>query len=421
MRSTSTSSFPPTTGIRWFNVFILTATPAVAIYGLLTKPCRRDTLLFSAAYYVFTMLGITAGYHRLWSHRSYKGSQPLQVFLLSGGASAVQGSCYWWARAHRSHHRYTDTDLDPYNAKRGLLWTHLGWMVFRSAVRSGAADITDLRRDALVQFQHRHYFLWAAVFGYILPAVVPGALWGDWAGGVCFSAALRLTIAHHSTFCINSLAHHLGSAPYDDARTPRDHLLSALLTMGEGYHNFHHQFPMDYRNAFYWYQYDPTKWFIAVCAWVGCAGNLRVFPGNEIRKGVLAMKLKELKREQDGLVWPKSIEELPVVDWEQFREESKRKQLMLVSGFIHDVSSFLDEHPGGRLHLTSYIGKDASAAFFGGVYNHSNAAHNLLSTLRVGILSGGLEVVPEHAIPPAQRMLITETKAPIYPQPRSSP
>lgn len=79
-----------------------------------------------------------------------------------------------------------------------------------------------------------------------------------------------------STFCVNSLAHWLGETPFDDKHTPRDHLVTALVTIGEGYHNFHHQFPMDYRNAIRWYQYDPTKWFIWVCQQLGLASHLKV-------------------------------------------------------------------------------------------------------------------------------------------------
>ena len=86
--------------------------------------------------------------------------------------------------------------------------------------------------------------------------------------------------------------------------------------MGEGYHNFHHQFPMDYRNAIRWYQFDPTKWFIAACARLRLASNLRVFPANEIRKGALSMRLKRLKRDQDAIHWPPQVDELPVVSWE---------------------------------------------------------------------------------------------------------
>lgn len=408
-----TQKFPETNGIRWFNVAVLTLTPAVAYYGLLRAPCYRETVTFSVGYYLFSMLGITAGYHRLWSHRSYNASFPLQYFLLAGGTSAVQGSCYWWARAHRAHHRHTDTDLDPYNSNRGLLWTHIGWMIFKSNLRSGPADISDLRHDPLIQWQHRHYFVLLATFGIVLPAVIPGLLWNDWLGGICFAFALRLTIAHHSTFCINSVAHWLGSTPYDDVLSPRDHFFSAMLTMGEGYHNFHHQFPMDYRNAFHWYQYDPTKWFIALCGMLGLASHLRVFPRNEIAKGALAMQLKELKKIQDSLAWPKTPENLPIVTWETFQRESKSRTLILISGFIHDVSSFLDHHPGGRSHLETNSGKEMTASFFGGVYSHSNAAHNLLSMMRVGVLAGGVESVSHHGFPATQHLFIAQWTAPV--------
>ncbi|KAJ3982466.1 delta 9-fatty acid desaturase protein [Lentinula detonsa] len=406
--STYTEKFPAITGFRWFNIAVLVITPSVALAGVWLVAFRSKTMWFSILHYVFTMLGITAGYHRLWSHRAYTASLPLQWFLIIGGTSAVQGSCYWWARAHRSHHRHTDTDLDPYDSNRGLLWTHIGWMIFKTNLRSGTADISDLKKDPLIQFQHRQYLLLTILFGIIVPWIVPGLFWGDWWGGFCFAAALRLTVAHHSTFCINSIAHYLGSTPYDDRLTPRDHLLSALLTMGEGYHNFHHQFPMDYRNAYLWYQYDPTKWFIALCKIVGFAKNLQRFPSNEIQKGALTMQLKALKKTQDSVKWPAPVEELPVVGWETFQEESKSRTLILVSGFIHDVSSFIEQHPGGPYLLSKNSGHDMTASFFGGFYAHSNAAHNLLTMMRVGILAGGVEMPAERAIPPSQQLYIAE-------------
>ncbi|KAG1816256.1 hypothetical protein EV424DRAFT_1410607 [Suillus variegatus] len=398
--------FPTITGIRWFNLSVLVITPALSLYGLLYVPILQKTVVCTALYYIYSMLGITAGYHRLWSHRSYNASFPLQVFLILAGASAVQGSCYWWARRHRSHHRHTDTDLDPYNSERGLLWTHIGWIIFKSDLKPGPADISDLGKDPLVQWQHRWYFVILTIFGYLLPMIIPGLLWGDWKGGFFFVAALRMTACHHCTFCINSIAHYLGTTPYDDKHTPRDHLLSAILTMGEGYHNFHHQFPMDYRNAFRWYQYDPTKWFIGVCHYIGLASHLRVFPSNEIEKGALTMKIKALKDIQDSIEWPVPPQELPVVSWKTFQEESQSRTLLLISGFIHDVSMFLDSHPGGSVLLTRNSGKDMTASFFGGVYAHSHAAHNLLGMMRVGILAGGVEAPAEHAIPPSQRLVI---------------
>ncbi len=109
-------------------------------------------------------------------------------------------------------------------------------------------------------------------------AAAPGYFWGDWRGGYVYAGAMRMCMVHHSIFALNSLAHWLGEAPFDDKHSPRDHLVTALVTFGEGYHNFHHQFPTDYRNAIRWYQYDPTKWFISLCAKVGLASHLKVGP-----------------------------------------------------------------------------------------------------------------------------------------------
>jgi len=215
---------------------------------------------------------------------------------------------------------------------------------------------------------------------------------------------------HHSTFCVNSLAHWLGDTPFDDKHTPRDHVLTALVTIGEGYHNFHHQFPMDYRNAIKWYQYDPTKWFIVAMQKLGLASHLKAFPENEVKKGQLTMELKKLKSKSDKIEWPKDSNDLPVVSWDAFQEQAKTRPLVLISGFIHDVSSFMDEHPGGVHLIKKNLGKDASTAFFGGVYDHSNAAHNLLAMMRVGVLHGGLELEADkvQAVPPSQRLQIVE-------------
>jgi stearoyl-CoA desaturase (delta-9 desaturase) len=195
-----------------------------------------------------------------------------------------------------------------------------------------------------------------------------------------------------STFCVNSLAHWLGDKPFDNKHTPCDHFFTALCTIGEGYHNFHHQFPMDFRNAVKWFQYDPTKWFIWTMSSLGLASHLKRFPDNEIKKGQYTMKLQLLKEQGDALNWPKSSNDLPVITWDDFRSEAKERSLIAIHGFIHDCSSFSDDHPGGAHLIKRAIGTDATTAFFGGVYDHSNAAHNLLAMMRVGILDGGMEV-----------------------------
>lgn len=378
--------------IQWVSFIILTTTPLLGIYGMFTTPLLWKTLAWSIAYYFVTGLGITAGYHRLWAHRSYNATKPLEYMLALMGTGAVEGSIHWWARGHRAHHRYTDTDLDPYGAHNGLLWSHVGWMVIKPRRKPGVADITDLRKNSVIKFQHKFYLPLIMLMGFVVPTVVAGLGWNDWRGGFYYAAICRLVFVHHSTFCVNSLAHWLGEASFDNKMTPRDHFITALVTVGEGYHNFHHQFPMDYRNAVHWHQYDPTKWFIASMKAVGLATHLKKFPDNEVQKGRVAMALQKLNNEQSSLNWPKNYNDLPVISWDDYVEESKTRPLVVVHGFIHDVSSFMDEHPGGRHLLSGKIGKDATVAFNGGLYNHSNAAHNLLSMMRVGVIDGGYKL-----------------------------
>ncbi|KAH8917053.1 hypothetical protein BT69DRAFT_1355059 [Atractiella rhizophila] len=399
-RALRTKPLPPITWNNWWkeinvvSTTALTVVPLLAIYGALTTPIQLKTFIWAIVYYFYTGLGITAGYHRLWAHRCYNASKPLQYFLALGGAGAVEGSIRWWSRGHRAHHRYTDTDLDPYSAHKGLLWSHIGWMIVKPRRKPGFADVSDLEKNPVVRWQHRNYLPLILIMGLIFPTVVAGLFWGDYRGGFFFAGAARLLFVHHSTFCVNSLAHWLGEAPFDDKHTPRDHFVTALVTIGEGYHNFHHEFPSDYRNAIKWYQYDPTKLFILICSALGLASELKTFPRNEINKGIYTMKLKELNKFGNTIQWPKASDDLPALTWDQFKEECKTRQLVVIAGFIHDVGPFLEngDHPGGNSILASRVGKDATTAFNGGIYDHSNAAHNLLAMLRVGALIGGAEV-----------------------------
>ncbi|KAI0786460.1 delta 9-fatty acid desaturase protein [Abortiporus biennis] len=394
--------------IIWFNVIVVSMTPLISLYGLWTTRFDSRTFKFCVGYFLFNMIG----YHRLWSHRSYTASKPLQYFLAIGGVGAIQGSILWWCKKHRCHHRYTDTELDPYDARQGLLYSHIGWMLFTPSIKNGPADIGDLKQNPVVTWQHKWFFPLALIFGLLVPSVIPGVLWGDWWGGLYFAGFLRLTCVHHAVFSINSIAHWLGETTYDDKLSPRDSIVTAFLTLGEGYHNFHHQFPMDYRNAVKWYQWDPTKWFIAACNYTGLASKLLRFPDVEVRRSEMTMQLKSLKREYDKLPWPATSNELPVVDWETFQKESNSgRHLILITGFIHDVGKFLDYHPGGRRVLEGYLGKDATTTFFGGIYDHSNAAQNLLASMRVGVLQGGLECISDPISVPCMRLRIVDTSA----------
>ena len=233
----------------------------------------------------------------------------------------------------------------------------------------------------------------ALIMGLIFPACVSGLLWNDWIGGFIYAGILRIFFVQQATFCVNSLAHWLGDQPFDDRNSPRDHIFTAFVTLGEGYHNFHHEFPSDFRNAIEWWQYDPTKWFIWVMKKIGLAYDLKQFRANEIEKGRVQQLQKKLDQKRARLDWGVPLDQLPVMEWDEYVEQCQNgRGLIAVAGVVHDVTAFIKDHPGGKAMISSGIGKDATAMFNGGVYYHSNAAHNLLSTMRVGVIRGGMEV-----------------------------
>ncbi|KAK7214119.1 hypothetical protein V2G26_021297 [Clonostachys chloroleuca] len=380
--------------VNWLNATFIIFIPILGFISAFWIPLKLNTAILSVVYYFNTGLGITAGYHRLWAHSSYKATTPLKIYLAAVGAGAMEGSIRWWSRDHRAHHRYTDTVKDPYSVRKGLLYSHLGWMVFKQNPKNtGRTDITDLNEDPIVVWQHRNFIKCVLFMALIFPTAVCGIFWNDWLGGFVYAAILRVCFVQQATFCVNSLAHWLGDQPFDDRNSPRDHVITALVTLGEGYHNFHHEFPSDYRNAIEWWQWDPTKWSITVWKWLGLAYDLKQFRANEIETGRVQQLQKKLDQKRATLNWGTPLEQLPVIGWDDFVEEAKNgKALVAIAGVIHDVTDFIKDHPGGKALINSAIGKDATAIFNGGVYYHSNAAHNLLSTIRYGVLRGGGEV-----------------------------
>ncbi|EAW07815.1 acyl-CoA desaturase [Aspergillus clavatus NRRL 1] len=349
--------------VNWLNVFFIIVVPLMGFAAAYSYPLQRATAVFAVIYYFNTGLGITAGYHRLWAHSSYRASTPLKIYLAAVGVGAVQGSIRWWSRGHRAHHRYTDTERDPYSVRKGFWYSHLGWMVMKQNPKNlGRADITDLNEDPVVIWQHRHYIKAVLLMGLIFPTLVCGIGWGDWLGGFIYAGILRATFVQQATFCVNSLAHCSRS---------------------------------DYRNAIEWWQYDPTKWAIWTWKQLGLAYNLKEFKQNEIQKGRLQQQQKKLDIRRSRLDWGTPISQLPVMTWGDFKAEAAKgdgRALVAITGVVHDVARFIKDHPGGKAFISSAIGKDATATFNGGVYQHSNAAHNLLSTMRVGVIYGGGEV-----------------------------
>lgn len=234
----------------WMKLFFLIAIPLYSIYGIFTVPFVWQTVVLSVLLHFLTSFGITGCYHRMYSHRAWNAVTPVRLFILIWAAAANQGSVGWWVKNHRAHHKFTDTSKDPYNVKGGFFYAHIGWLIFLPDPEDvGNADISDLIQDPASAFQIRYYDILAIFFGIIFPTLVAGYGWGDFSGGFFFASLLRMSIVHHTTFFVNSLAHYYGEQEYNDLQTAVDSQFTALLTMGEGYHNFHHEFPQDYRNG----------------------------------------------------------------------------------------------------------------------------------------------------------------------------
>lgn len=282
-------------------MFLLTTVPVVTVFPWYAWTFGFDTfewVCFSALW-ALNGMSITAGYHRLWAHRSYEASKPLQILYMLFGAMALQNSILVWASMHRVHHRHVDdVDQDPYSAKRGLWFSHIGWMLRNYP--SGTHDLRnakDLEANPIVRFQHK-YYLWLAIGMNVSIPLLLGWMHGDIWGSLMLGGLLRLVVSHHCTFFINSLAHFWGSRPYTTENTARDNGILALFTWGEGYHNYHHLFQWDYRNGVRWWQYDPTKWLISVCSWFGLARSVKRVPEFQIRKALLE---RQFQKAQESL------------------------------------------------------------------------------------------------------------------------
>jgi stearoyl-CoA desaturase (delta-9 desaturase) len=232
------------------------------------------TLVAAAIAYVACGLAITAGYHRLFAHRTYRAAAPVRWVLLIFGAAAFQNSALSWSADHRAHHADTDGAGDPHDITRGIWYAHMGWLFRRREASADVRQLRDLWAVRSIRLQHRWYPVVAIGLGLVVPMLL-AARWGDPVGGLLVIGFLRAALQLQATFCVNSLAHLTGTRRFDAHSSARDSVITALVTFGEGYHNFHHRFPYDYRNGVSWWHYDPSKWLIHLLGRLGLATSLR--------------------------------------------------------------------------------------------------------------------------------------------------
>lgn len=331
--------------INWTNMILFTVTPALAAtlvpaYGWVYGFDAFEWAMF-AVMMVFCGMSITAGYHRLWSHKTYEAHAFVRFLFALGGAFALQNDVLNWASDHRRHHQHVDNhDNDPYSAGRGFWFSHIGWILRRyDSEKNDFSNVKDLQRDPIVMWQHRNYLALVLMMNIGLPAFF-GFLHGDIIAGLLLGGLLRLVLSQHATYFINSLAHMWGTRPYSDNSSARDNTLLALITYGEGYHNYHHTFQWDYRNGIRWWHFDPTKWLIRTLERVGLASGLKRCAPDKIERAKLERQFQLATEKCESLAvegdWQSRLETEyeallhTVQQWAEHRQawyEAKGKEL----------------------------------------------------------------------------------------------
>lgn len=281
--------------IDWVNTLFLTLTPVLSIIlgsiFFYNNGFDLKIVTLAVVLYFITGLSITAGYHRLLSHKTYKAHWCVKLAFLLFGAATFQNSALKWCSDHRVHHNNVDDNHhDPYSIGKGFWWAHIGWIFYKEENKTPRYP-KDLTNDSLVMWQHKYYMPIAIAMGFVLPTII-GYYLGSAFGGFVIAGMARIVFVHHCTFFINSLCHMVGTRPYTDTNSARDSAIMAVFSYGEGYHNYHHYFPTDYRNGILWYQYDPTKWLIKSLSYAKLTNDLKKVPQKLIDKAKNEMAQK---------------------------------------------------------------------------------------------------------------------------------
>ena len=236
--------------------------------------------------YLLSGLGITVGYHRLFTHRSFETYRVVQFVLTALGSMAVQGPLLRWVAMHRRHHQHSDHPGDPHSPHlqdpgiagllRGLWHAHVGW-VFQPDPEGLARYAQDLRKDVSTRVASALFPLWV-VLSLLIPTVLGGLLTMSWWGallGLLWGGLARICLVHHVTWSVNSVCHFWGRRPFQVHDESRNNFIFGLLALGEGWHNNHHAFPTSARHGLRWWQLDLTYGFIRMLALVGLAWSVR--------------------------------------------------------------------------------------------------------------------------------------------------
>ena len=281
----------------WSNVLKMVILHLGCLYGLYrSSEAKWQTWVMFMVYHTLSNLGVTAGAHRLWSHRTYKATTPYKIMLMLFNCISFQNDLIEWCRDHRVHHKFSETPADPHNAKRGFFFAHIGWLMMKKhpdvKEKGKTVDISDLLNDPVLQFQRKYFYLLALTFSVFIPTFIP---WYFWNEKVMIAYLLCVIVRYmstlHVTWLVNSAAHLWGSRPYDKTINPAENMLVTFCAIGEGFHNYHHAFPHDYSTSEYGPYLNLTTCFIDLCAALGLVTSRRK----------MTSKMVEARRERTGI------------------------------------------------------------------------------------------------------------------------
>lgn len=378
---------------------------------------------------------------------------PLHVYFGIFGASVGMGPIRTWAALHRAHHQYTDDpEKDPHSIKRGFFWAHCGWLLKRPKTTAFYSDFIEHEFPSAVEkppqldetitltssppseidveleesddesaqvnaeraeralgtlkwilWQERLCFWFFLLTTIAIPVLVSVLICRDsWVNGLLYPGILRMFACQQLIFSTESICHFkslqvtIPSQPFNDKNSLVNcaNPLVDLLTFGQALQNYHHEFPHDYRVSSLLWAFDPTKWFIFILLQLRLVDDVAKAPQSLVTQLRIQQQQHVLNHLKSQLNWGTPISKLPMIATRDFRrlcnsESSHNRIYIVIQNIIHDITPFMDQHPGGLALLKASHGKDATKAFYGGVYGHLTAAVNLLATMRIGVLDVG--------------------------------
>ncbi|MEM9557908.1 MAG: fatty acid desaturase [Acidobacteriota bacterium] len=265
--------------INWLRSVPFFAVHVLAVVGAILYPPTWGLIALVVALYYIRMWGVVVGYHRYFSHRSFKTSRAFQFFLALVGITAVQKGPLWWAAHHRHHHRHSDHEPDVHSpVVRDFFWAHVGWILSNKHHETEHHKIRDFMKYPELRWLDRHYI--------IVPVTLGALLWAFFGTAAFVWGGLVSTVVlWHGTFMINSLAHVFGSRRFKTKDQSRNNFLLSLITLGEGWHNNHHYYPGSARQGFYWWELDIGYYSLKALELVGLVWDVRGVPERVLAKG----------------------------------------------------------------------------------------------------------------------------------------